>query len=71
MKRIMSAGQHCLNFAQKRYGCYKAQDLAFDTGDTVFIEMMKNGGWWIGFSKGRRGFFPYNYIKLLYGLIVK
>jgi hypothetical protein len=32
---------------------------------------MKTGGWWIGFSKGRRGFFPYNYIKLLYGLIVK
>ena len=47
-----------------RYSSDRPQDLVFDVGETVYIEMIKNGGWWIGFMNGRRGFFPYNYIKL-------
>ncbi len=44
----------------------KDKDLTFDVGDEILVEKKRSNGWWIGTCKGKRGYFPHNYVQCAY-----
>jgi uncharacterized protein YgiM (DUF1202 family) len=36
--------------------------LSFEAGDEITITKKKDNGWWIGHCKGKKGYFPHNFV---------
>ena len=49
--------------AKHTFVAQKENDLGFEAGDVIVVEKKRKSGWWIGRLRGRRGFFPHNYVE--------
>ena len=49
--------------AKYDFKAVKEKDLSFKEGDEIIIEKKRENGWWVGYCKGKRGYFPHNYVE--------
>ena len=37
--------------------------MSFSAGDEIHIEKKRDSGWWVGTCRGKKGYFPHNYVE--------
>ena len=50
--------------AKHTFNAQRENDLSFVAGDVILVEKARESGWWIGSLRGKKGFFPRNYVEV-------